>query len=478
MAISSSDIIFFRSGDFGLGGEISATQLEDRLFKDVPAEEVASGTSDYMCLYIKNNNQNDSMYRFGVNATDYNYSDVQIGFPGTSRCIDPNCSEIFKFSREKQKIVFIYKENIFGEFRLFIGSTYMNISWFPNSILDPTSNSYLPCQIKRGLAQLFSHSCNDVCSSTCQLDIDVTIDSGYPICGPSTPGQIDCTLNLTIEFPAGKSYDLIKLERPIDFFLEPDYIFNNGRFDFTSSRLFYGGPINSTAKLISNTKIVPQDFNNSEITFFNNSETIVFEELSPGDYLPVWVKRLIPAGSVNVLDDGFTFNISTYNTLETTQPPTTAPFVLVDDQKQETFTELITTEIDKSYWQVFKAGYTGKLRIVQLGFYGTTDPEVGSGHLRLYKEATPQIFNVIYSSPISVTILPGQPAGVTWNTYSLNIDVEKDKEYTIGYFPKFAHRLPLNGNNVYLNGYFGIDTTSNPNKDMLFRTQVFTNMTQ
>jgi hypothetical protein len=59
---------------------------------------------------------------------------------------------------------------------------------------------------------------------------------------------------------------------------------------------------------------------------------------------------------------------------------------------------------------------------------------------------------------------------------SQSLSLEKDKYYIIAYTPRFNHQLLLNNNNCYLCGSHGVDETSKPQLDMVFRTTMFTNM--
>jgi len=502
MALTNQDIKFFNSGtgnNLGLGGEISPIELQDRLFKDVSETQVENGFIDYKCVYIKNISPTDTMYKFSVNVTDNGYSDVQVGFPGVTRCSDNNCSQIFNLSYEEQIYTFDYSSGITGELDLFYGDSsnnkYLPITWNSNTITGINNNNYLPCQIKRGLLEReiidIPPGCSDVC--TCNFDLEIYLDyingclpaSNCSCVSDSTwndNGRLKCSLQLRIKFPEGRRHELLTMPIPDELSRGPDSVFNNGKLQLSNTLVNKkGGPINLTAESISSSTTIPK-FNGSDITFFNNSETIVFDELKPGDYLPVWVKRIVIPRTDKISDDGFTFNITAYSTPNTTIPPTTTPFVNVIDQKQDQGSVRENAESGKVYWQTFRAGYTGNLTNIELGF---TKDDVGTlsgkGDLRIYKGnstgSPPQSSDILYSSGrsgINITIINND---LNWNNYEIsNVSVKEGDYYIIAYTPRFNHKLLLNGNNCYSCGVFGVDLISRPQQDMLFKTYVYTNM--
>jgi hypothetical protein len=334
-------------------------------------------------------------------------------------------------------------------------------------------------------------------ASNCQTDLEVTIES-INECAPeaqcacfSDPlwndgGKLKCTLQLKLKYPKGRYYNFLVIPTPdpVDI-AGSNNIFNSGKIELKSIRLVKGGPINATAETISSSTNTPKH-QGSDIVFFNNSETINFETFKPGEYIPVWVKRIVSPTTQKIADDGFTFNIVGYSTPNTTVPPTTLPNVTILDQKQEIWNLKETVEQGKVYWQYFRAGYSGILTNVELGFSKTDFGSLnGKADLRIYKgdsngQTPPSENNIIYSSGrsgINVVITTNE---LNWNSYDLgnsqNLQLEKGKRYIIAYTPRFNHQILLNNNNCYSCGTHGVDSTIKPQLDMIFRTWIYTNM--
>jgi hypothetical protein len=479
MTLSFTDIKFLNSGDLGLGGP-PTIELEDRLFKDVTEFDVENGKTDYKCLYIQNLNQFNSMFNFSLNVTDRNYSNVTMGLPGVYRC-GFNCSNFFDFSREEQILTFTYSSQINQQcfFDLKYNNKLSTITWESQNIFNPNHNLFLPCQIKRSIVDpagldLVGSECDDICLD-CDIDLDIIIQSQN--CSGNS-----CVLTLIIKYPRGRYYDFLELDTSPkeDLLSFPDSVFlQDFDFSLSSSRIEKGGPINVIADSIDNTLNIPK-FEGSDIEFFDNDEFIVLKELKPNEFFPVWIKRQVLLGTDRTPEDGFSFNIEAYSTLETTIPPTTSAFVTVLDQYVLNSTNSIDAIQGKVYWQYFKSGYTGRLTNVELCFSKEGSGSLfGQGNLRIFKGTTdygaPRPENIIYSSPISVNI---GSDGLNFNNYDLNLSVNKGDLYIIAYYPRFSHKILINENNCYTCGVFGIDSISNNNIDMLFKTYVNTNMDQ
>jgi hypothetical protein len=477
MPLSFTDIKFLNSGELGLGGP-PTIELGDRLFKDVSEFEVENGKTDYKCIYIQNLNQVDSMFNFSVNATDRNYSNVSIGFPGIYRC-DFNCDNFFDFKREEQLLTFTYSSSLTQQcvFDLKYNDKVSTITWDSQHVGNPNHNLYLPCQIKRSIVDptifgLISSDC-DVCLQTCDTGLDITVQS-QDCTGPS------CVLTLLLKYPKGKYYDFLVLDTSPkqDLVSFPDSVFlYDPDFSLSSSRIEKGGPINVIADSIENTINIPK-FDGMDIDFFDNNEFIVLKELKANEFFPVWVKRQILLSTEKTPEDGFSFNIEAYSTLETTLPPTTSPFITILDQYVQRQTGSIDAVQGKVYWQYFKSGYTGRLTNIELCFSKDSEGSLfGQGHLRIFRgldnNSSPSPVNIIYSSPISVNITS---SGLNWNNYDLNLEISQGQSYIIAYYPKFSHKIMVNNNNCYSCGVSGVDNVPNSSVDYLFKTYIYTNI--
>jgi hypothetical protein len=76
----------------------------------------------------------------------------------------------------------------------------------------------------------------------------------------------------------------------------------------------YGGPATGVTRNDSASLINPAvEFSNSQtapsITFFDATKSITLNYFYPGDYLPMWIKRTVIAGSTPEDGDGFSINI-------------------------------------------------------------------------------------------------------------------------------------------------------------------------
>ena len=446
MAISSNDIGFFNSGssitNIGLGGPISSFVLTNTLFSDLNSQDSLSGLVDYRCVYIKNLSNSDYFYNFTLSVKDNNYSDVSYGFPSVTRCSGQGCSSIFNITLEEHILNFNYSEGITGSFELIYNNDSFIINWDGDS-------SFLKNQIEFNLSNIL------------QEDVSVVVDSN--ICNGN-----QCTFSATIKYSRPKNYHLL-LVKDVDIGVGTN-------ITFSTFRKTIGGPINLVASTIDNGKVIPKNINGSDISFFNNSETFVLNKFGPGEFFPVWLKRATPAGVTGRSSDSFSFNITASNVAITPTPTPTPALTLVLDQSQTLMNNSITVEPNKAYWQSFRAGISGKLSSIDLGFYNKSDDIffIGKSHLRLYTGSGINTSNIIHSSSIDVAISPG----LIYNKFNINVDIVANQVYTVGYFPNFTHDIALNSQQIvpqpppYLNGSFGIDQNIFQNDDLLFKTYV------
>jgi hypothetical protein len=498
MALSSTDIKFYNSGsgsNIGLGGTISPVELQDRLFSDVKEIQADQGLTDYRCLYIKNISDitkipGETMYKFSIGIIDNNYSDISMGFPGITRAASSPGTPVF--SREEQTLLFNYSQGIDGVLEFIYQNKPFSVIWDSQNIINPGHNRYLPCQMIRGLIDIgiVDTSCLQDSTDCCQADgLDITMDYLNCINDPlwNDSGKLKCSLRLRIEYPEGRAYSLLSMPIPDpELIVGTESVFNSGKIELSENiRQKKGGPINATPDPITSFEEIPK-YQGSNIVFFDDGESLELGNLKAGEYIPVWIKRIVNTGAEKVADDGFRFEITAYNTPNTTVPPTTLPYFQLVDQKQISWSIKEDVVSGRVYWQYFKAGYSGNLTNVELGFTKNDSGTLsGRADLRIYKgnsngTSPPQPNDIIYSSGrggISVSITTND---LNWNNYDLgssqSLSLEKDKYYIIAYTPRFNHQLLLNNNNCYLCGSHGVDDASKPQLDMVFRTTMFTNM--
>lgn len=263
MTISKLDILYTFSGgssnsdpNRSLGGEPSDQPLLDQqLFSDVSTVQSTNGLTDYHCFYFHNTNTMNTLFN----------SEISISvIPGDV------IMQLGVYSNNERQIVFI--------------SNAVNITSgsFVLTYTDVESNYDLEIQWDTDFSVLANNLQTALRTISNLEDVIVNVNLNTP------------DLNLEIDFlgVAGFRYhDLITLKT------------NSLSTTIGIEKTVQGGPINNVAVEIDVSTTIP-----SGVVFSLNPFT--FGDLRPFDFVPVWIKRIIPAGTAAIEDDGFTFRLS------------------------------------------------------------------------------------------------------------------------------------------------------------------------
>lgn len=261
MAIQLSDIGFFLSGgstnsnpSASLGGSPSGSVLQgsmNNLFSDIASEDATNGKTDYRCFYVFNKSEVDHLYDAEI------YLESQVANGATVSIGVQTSTEVQRIS--------IVGPVYFGGLDMRYGSQDFTVAW-------------------GGSAGAF------------ETNLQAGLGGIAPGVSVATEVQGN-NYKFTISFLGGSD----KRSHPL---LE---VMNNGLLApdtpiVSVARVAEGSPINSVAPLLSVSSVPP-----ARVSF--QGSTIAVGDLGPGDGLPVWVKRVTPAGTDYIKNDGFTFGI-------------------------------------------------------------------------------------------------------------------------------------------------------------------------
>jgi hypothetical protein len=265
MAISSLDITFTFSGgttnvdpDNSLGGEPSLYPIVNkRLFDDVSDEQTKAGMIDYRCFYVNNESNIYSLY----DAMIY----VAYTVPG-----DVTVQIGFDFQNERQNLTILNAEFITG------GS--VSLTYTDASNYDVTINW------DANLAN-FSNNLQTALRNIPNLE-DVTV-SGLI-------SQSNIIFEIDFVGSSSKRYhELITLNENNLTSSQPTSI--------SILKSINGGPINRIADVID-----VETTNPNNITF---DSSVFVGDIRPLDSIPIWVKRIVPANTSAMENDGFVLRI-------------------------------------------------------------------------------------------------------------------------------------------------------------------------
>jgi hypothetical protein len=487
MSIKSSDVAFYYSGQSSsigipdsIGGEPSTIPVADRLFKNVTNQESIDGVIDYKCFYIANKNSQDTFYNLNLSLRNSSTSLIQFGFPGvhstaTESCVTPPCVD-----PTVQYLYLTTPANVTnitgGGFGLIYGSSdpvELGIPWsWSNSLTEAQNLLDTAVKIKAAFSTIAEFA-------------NVVVEPMTPII-QSNGGK---KYSFKITFEAGRYIGLLKSQpqNEIDRALSPRGV------NITVDSSVVGGPINRVADTIESSKVAPN------ITFLDPSSTVFIKHFYPSDYIPVWIKRTIAPNSVAIDQDNFSVLISASNSeIEPTPTPT---YVAVDfvDQTQVLYDGGLQVIPNITYWQSFTCSKAGVLSQLEIALYSDPIPSSsstgpigvitpgsvaqtsytaisGTGSIKIYTGEGVNILNLVSSSSnISVNVANSL---ITWNNFKvtgdsqLGLSVTKDTKYTFAYTPNFIHKIAINYQNPYNGGIFGVNSTSFPDVDMLFKTHI------
>jgi len=275
MALTANDVRFFFSGgltnndpDASLGGDISAFGLTNnnnkRLFSNLSTDEAEIGKTDYRCIYVNNLSEEETAILF--EAGFFLENQVEGGGTVTVGTIINN---------ERQDVV-VTKGTLVsgGNFVLRYYNllteewTNFQVDWDAN--LNDWGNNF---EIAiRGLSGL--------------ENVTVTPSSS----GSNVTFKIDFLGNA--EFRYHESIELVSFTTDFD---DVDAV-------VTPVKVNSGGPIMLIADEISSDVVPPANiyFTNPTIT-----NPIDVSDLKPGEFFPIWIKRVVPSLSGSIENDGF-----------------------------------------------------------------------------------------------------------------------------------------------------------------------------
>jgi hypothetical protein len=373
MAIQESDIKFYysstNSGTESFGGTYSSEITGKFLFSDISQATLADGIIDYRCIYLKNSNQSEYFNDFEISITEYAPSYIEFGFYGVYS--SNSTVNITNAVGDGSKVVYTTQSNhgfVAGQSVLVTGITGdilsgYNISATIDSVTSTTftvtsdatgdyvvessggvasqtaikfvneeqiltinylslptegTNSYFYLQYEDQTVKVFWLS--NVNNQAAELQTKLrtlnkldTVEVSY----------FDGT-SFKITIPNQRANDTISIAEVLTINGEPTNPLN---LTVSGSVTKLGGPStgvtrNNSSVLINPAPELPTSQTAPSITFFDITKTLKLTHFYPGDYLAMWIKRTVIAGSTPSDGDGFLINISaTGTTVDVTRSP-------------------------------------------------------------------------------------------------------------------------------------------------------------
>lgn len=269
MPLANTDIAFTFSGggtnadpDLSLGGDPSVQPIVGkRLFNDVEEEQTKSGLVDYRCLYVHNDSAIDTL--FGAQIL------VAYTVPG-----DVTVQLGFDFENERQNLTVTNATLLTG------GSMTLTYSDLSNQY-DITVN--------------FNASLS-VWATNLQTALR-TIPNLGDVVVSATLGGSDAIFEIDfIGSAASRYHEAIVLKTGGNNLLPS----STATINIVKS--VNGSPINRVADEIDVSTTTP-----TNVAFTSLSSLV--GDIRPLDSIPVWIKRIVPAGSEAIENDGFTLRI-------------------------------------------------------------------------------------------------------------------------------------------------------------------------
>lgn len=272
MALTPSDVRFFFSGgltnndpEASLGGEISAFWLTNsRLFSDISPDEAEDGKTDYRCIYVNNVSEDADAILFDAGI----FIDSQVEGGG-----DISVGTII--GNERQDVIVTNGTLVSGGHFILRYYNLIEEDWtnfqvdWAASLNDWAENFQLAIRALSGLE-------------------NVTI----------TGSSSGTTVTFRIDFLGNAAS---RYHEPIQW-VSSSIDFTTVSAVVTPAKVNSGGPIMLTADEISSDIIPPNNISFSVPTIDNPIEVT---DLKPGEYFPLWVKRVVDASTTALESDGF-----------------------------------------------------------------------------------------------------------------------------------------------------------------------------
>ena len=276
MPLTTNEIRFFMSGGItnnnpnsSLGGEISAFfVVNNRLFSDVTPQQAINGKTDYRCLYIENISDDpvDILYSTIVFADQQveGGGDIKLGI---------------ELADERQDFVITNGTNVTSGY--FIARYYnlitddwhqFQVDWAAD-LNEWSDNFQIALRAISGLE-------------------DVTVI-------PSVSGT---TVTFRIDFLGSAS----KRYHETMEFISSTVGFTSVSASVTSVKIASGSPLMRIADEIDAETTAP---NGLQFITTSLDLPVSISDLKPGEFFPVWIQRVVPAGSEAVEGDGFVLRL-------------------------------------------------------------------------------------------------------------------------------------------------------------------------
>lgn len=266
MSASANDLVIVLTGgnsntspNLSLGGDPSSQPLIgvlNNLFDNVSAAEAEAGRVDHRCVYIFNNNSNDTMYdmQYYIESEVAGGANIQTGISKKN---------------EKQKIT------ITGPVT---GGSY-EISYTPPGEEDPVVETVSFNADTATWAINLENAINAIPT------LDVSVSAG---------GTFENWI-FTITFTDYRSHDLLDLD--------VSGLTGTGTITGDITRTVVGAPVNSIPPELESETTPPNGIN------FTDALTAI-GPLYPEEGFPLWIQRTVPEGTEAVAEDGFNIRIT------------------------------------------------------------------------------------------------------------------------------------------------------------------------
>jgi hypothetical protein len=260
--ITTSDIVFVFSGGQGnydpfksLGGDpsvIEVSEVSQGLFNSLTDEQLKEGLTDYRCFYIFNQSDTESIYNFSIFVENSSKISCLIGL---------------NKQNDQQKIT---------------------LSGSPTTgdlVLDYDGNQF---------AVDFSSNPDQLALNLQQQLVDLGL-LGVVVTAQAKTGFY----NIDISFEGDSGFKYHPLISLVTNNLSPTT-------EFFINKIQEGSPINIITPKTQNVLAVPENINFQLVTPI---EPLELTSLKPSEGIPVWLKRVIPAGSSKTDELAFQFKI-------------------------------------------------------------------------------------------------------------------------------------------------------------------------
>lgn len=268
--MEKNDIVFLLSGGVSntdpyksVGGRPSNTQIDlndNNIFNDVSREHASSGYTDYRCFYIANNNEDEKLKNTEVySRKSLEGSDIELGFD---------------LQNEIQALTLTEKPDS-GSFQLFY-----TIKHGSDSFRHTTKKIIWVAD-----ADIMSSRIATALNALDQL-------GGIEVDGEENEDGFDFLITFA-GASGNRSQELLG-------------VINQLEVDIKVSRIERGSPINFIAPNIGMVNNLPYGTNFYDT---DKSSSILIGTLFPGDFCPIWVKRIVEEHIKAVHPDTFDFHI-------------------------------------------------------------------------------------------------------------------------------------------------------------------------